>query len=191
MNLVLEQLSITDGLTKLHNHRYFQESMAAECRRIVRTNDPLCLILIDIDYFKKWNDRLGHAGGDEILRRMAEVLNESVRETDLLARYGGEEFALLAINTTLEGAAALGEKVRQAVEETDFLTDVPSERDHPTVSVGVAGYSIDRKQLFADADTALYTAKDSGRNRVVVAPPRSRDAVSTDVEELDSPPESD
>jgi len=171
MNLVLEQLSITDGLTKLHNHRYFQEALAAECRRSTRTGDPLCLVLIDIDFFKKWNDRLGHAGGDEILRRMAEILHRSVRETDLLARYGGEEFALLAINTDLAGAAALGEKIRQAVEATSFVTDVPSEREPLTVSVGVAAYAGDRKQLFIDADEALYAAKDGGRNRLIVAPP--------------------
>jgi diguanylate cyclase (GGDEF)-like protein len=188
MNLVLEQLSITDGLTKLHNHRYFQDSITAECRRSSRTADPLCLILIDIDFFKKWNDRLGHAGGDEILRRMAEILNESVRETDLLARYGGEEFALLAINTTLLGAAALGEKVRQAVEETDFVTDVPSERDQLTVSVGVAVYGGDRMQLFADADSALYAAKDAGRNQVIVAPPSTD---GSEIPEVECPPEAD
>ncbi len=171
MNLVLEQLSITDGLTKLHNHRYFQEPIAAECKRASRAGDPLCLVLVDIDYFKKWNDRLGHAGGDEILRRMAEVLNQSCRETDLLARYGGEEFAILAIDTDLPGAAALGEKVRQAVEESEFVRDVPSEREPLTVSVGVAAYAGDRKQLFVDADEALYAAKDAGRNQVVVARP--------------------
>ena len=171
VNLVLEQLSITDGLTKLHNHRYFQEAIAGECKRASRTKDPLCLILIDIDFFKKWNDRLGHAGGDETLRRIAEVLNQSCRETDLLARYGGEEFALLAINTDLEGAAALGEKVRQAVEETNFVTDIPNEREPLTVSIGVAFFAGDRRQLFADADSALYAAKDGGRNQVIVAEP--------------------
>lgn len=173
MNLVLEQLSITDGLTKLHNHRYFQDSIATECRRATRTKDPLCLILIDIDLFKKWNDRLGHAGGDEILRRIAEVMNVSCRETDLLARYGGEEFALLAIDTDLAGATALGEKVRQAVFETDFVKDVPSEREQLTVSVGVAEFAGDRMQLFEDADSALYAAKDAGRNQVIVARPRT------------------
>lgn len=169
MNLVLEQLSITDGLTKLHNHRYFQEALAAECKRAARTGDPLCLILFDIDHFKKWNDRLGHAGGDEILRRMAEVLNQSCRETDLLARYGGEEFALLTVDTDLAGAVAAGEKIRQAVEATDFVTDVPSEREPITVSVGVAAFAGDRRQLFADTDAALYEAKDAGRNRLIVA----------------------
>ena len=176
MNLVLEQLSITDGLTKLHNHRYFQDAITAECKRAVRTGDPLCLVLIDIDYFKKWNDRLGHAGGDEILRRMAEVLNQTCRETDLLARYGGEEFALLAIGTDLVGATAVGEKIRQAVEETDFVTDVPSEREQLTISVGVAAFAGDRKSLFTDADAALYTAKDAGRNQVIVARPATEES---------------
>jgi diguanylate cyclase (GGDEF)-like protein len=173
MNLVLEQLSITDSLTKLHNHRYFQESIAKECRRSTRTKEPLALILLDIDFFKKWNDRLGHAGGDEILRRLAEVLNQCVRETDILTRYGGEEFALIALNTDLEGATALGEKIRAAVEIENFTPDNPSENDQVTVSVGVAAFEGDDKQLFVDADTALYAAKDAGRNRVVAVAMRT------------------
>ena len=171
VNVVLEQLSITDGLTKLHNHRFFQESITAECKRSLRSKEPLSLILVDIDFFKKWNDRLGHAGGDQILRRLAEVLNQSVRETDILTRYGGEEFAVLALNTDLDGVVALGEKIRQSVEEEDFVTDVPSEKDQLTVSVGVSTLREDRQQLFADADAALYSAKDAGRNRVVAAEP--------------------
>ena len=167
INLVLEQMSITDCLTKLHNHRYFQEAFTRECKRSSRSGEPLSLILVDIDFFKKWNDRLGHAGGDEILRRLGEVLNVCVRETDILTRYGGEEFALLALNTDLAGAVALGEKIRQAVEEEDFVTDVPSEKEQLTVSVGVASYDKDKVQLFSRADAALYEAKDSGRNRVV------------------------
>ena len=169
MNLVLEQLSITDGLTKLHNHRYFQESVVRECKRSVRSKDPLSLILIDIDHFKRWNDRLGHAGGDEILRRLSEVLNECVRETDILTRYGGEEFALLALDTDLDGAVVLAEKIRQSVCEENFMTDVPSEKEQLTVSVGVSYFHQDHKQLFVDADTALYAAKDAGRNQVRVA----------------------
>ena len=173
MNLVLEQLSITDCLTKLHNHRYFQEAFTRECKRSTRSKEPLSLILIDIDFFKKWNDRLGHAGGDEILRRLAEVLNVCVRETDILTRYGGEEFALLALDTDLEGAIALGEKIRQSVEAEDFLTDVPSEKEQLTVSVGVACFDAEKVELFAQADAALYEAKDAGRNRVVSSGPDS------------------
>ena len=117
---------------------------------------------------------MGHAGGDEILRRLAEVLNQCVRETDILTRYGGEEFALIALNTDLDGAVALGEKIRQSVAEQSFLTDVPSEKEQLTVSLGVATLYEDRKQLFADTDAALYTAKDTGRNRVVSAGQRPK-----------------
>ena len=104
---VFEQLSITDGLTKLHNHRYFQEQLAKEAKRADRTEEPLALVLIDIDHFKKWNDHLGHAGGDEILRLIAQIMNELVRETDILARYGGEEFCLILPKTELPGAISL------------------------------------------------------------------------------------
>jgi diguanylate cyclase (GGDEF)-like protein len=116
-----------------------------------------------------WNDRLGHAGGDEILRRLSEVLNGCVRETDILTRYGGEEFALLALDTDLAGAVVLAEKIRQSVCEKDFMTDVPSEKEQLTVSVGVSYFHQDHKQFFVDADTALYAAKDAGRNQVRVA----------------------
>lgn len=169
VNEVLEQLSITDGLTKLHNHRHFQEVLVRECKRADRNQRPLSLILIDIDRFKLWNDRLGHAGGDEILRHMAAVLSELIRETDLLARYGGEEFALIAANTDLEGARLLAEKIRVTVGDTLFLIDLPSEREPVTVSIGIACYAGDRVRLFADADKALYLAKESGRDCVMTA----------------------
>jgi diguanylate cyclase (GGDEF)-like protein len=179
VNLVLEQLSITDGLTKLHNHRYFQDALQNACKRSLRTQESLSLLLIDIDFFKRWNDRLGHAGGDEILRRIAAILNEQVRETDLLARYGGEEFAVLAMNTSLDGAILLAEKLRETVAAASFLTDVPSEREPLTVSIGVAEFTGDRKQFFADADDALYRAKDSGRNCVVAAESAAREPAAT------------
>ena len=169
MNEILEQLSITDGLTKLHNHRHFQETLASECKRADRTKEPLALILIDIDEFKKWNDRLGHAGGDEILRKMAAILNVGIRETDLLARYGGEEFALLCLDTHMLGAAKLAEKLRTDIAETSFFLDPPTERSRVTISAGVALYSGDRSRLFNDADQALYRAKDAGRDCVVLA----------------------
>ena len=138
MNEILEQLSITDGLTTLHNPRYFQEHLAKETKRAGRTKEPLALVLIDIDHFKIWNDRLGHSGGDDILRRIAEIMQQLIRETDLLARYGGEEFALVLPNTELEGAVQLAEKIRSTVAETRFFIDPPSERQALTVSVGVA-----------------------------------------------------
>ena len=169
VNEVLEQLSITDGLTRLHNHRFFQEFLTKQVKRADRTQEPLALILIDIDHFKRWNDRLGHSGGDEILRRVAEVMNSVIRGTDLLARYGGEEFALLAGNTELDGAVQLAEKIRSEIACTTFTIDPPSERDQVTVSIGVAAYQGDRKALFDAADRALYRAKAAGRDCVMTA----------------------
>jgi diguanylate cyclase (GGDEF)-like protein len=167
-NEVLAQLSITDGLTQLHNHRFFQDFLVKETKRADRTREPLGLILIDIDHFKVWNDRLGHAGGDEILRHMAEVMNTLLRGTDLLARYGGEEFALIAPGTDLEGATQLAEKMRSKIAETRFFIDPPSESERVTVSMGVAIYRGDRKQLFKEADQALYRAKSAGRDCVML-----------------------
>ena len=171
VNEVLEQLSITDGLTRLHNHRFFQEYLTKQVKRADRTQEPLALILIDIDHFKRWNDRLGHSAGDEILRRVAEVMNSVIRGTDLLARYGGEEFALLAGNTELDGAVQLAEKIRSEIACTTFTIDPPSERDQVTVSIGVAAYQGDRKALFDAADRALYRAKAAGRDCVMTADP--------------------
>jgi diguanylate cyclase (GGDEF)-like protein len=171
VNEVFLQLSITDGLTKLHNHRFFQDSMPREMKRSLRTGEPLCLILIDIDDFKKLNDFHGHAVGDSVLRQTAVVMNGEVRDSDLLARYGGEEFALLASHTTLEGAAALAQKLRIAVSDARFSVvtlEGPSVISI-TVSIGVAQFRGHEKALFTDADRALYRAKDSGKDCVVVA----------------------
>jgi len=166
---VLEQLSITDGLTKLHNHRFFQDHLRREMRRSARTGEPLALLLVDVDDFKGLNDRYGHAVGDAVLRRTGEVLNGVVRETDLLARYGGEEFALLAPQTPLEGAVALGEKVREAVAAARFsIVDLEGPREIAiTVSVGVSSFRGDEKAFFNEADRALYRAKHAGKDCVV------------------------
>ena len=171
VNEVFLQLSITDDLTRLHNHRFFHDSMPREMKRSLRTGEPLSLILIDIDDFKKLNDRHGHSVGDSVLRQTAIVMNGEVRDLDLLARYGGEEFALLASHTTLEGAAALAEKLRLAVSEARFpvvTLEGPSVISI-TVSIGVAQFRGDEKALFNDADRALYRAKDSGKDCVALA----------------------
>lgn len=166
-NEVLEQLSITDGLTKLHNHRYFQETLTREIKRVSRTGERLAMLLIDIDDFKALNDRLGHAAGDAVLVRIARILNESVRESDVLARYGGEEFVVLAPGTDLEGIAYLAEKVRTAVAEASFGLDADGEAMRVTVSIGIAEYAGDRREFFDTADRALYRAKAAGKNCVV------------------------
>jgi diguanylate cyclase (GGDEF)-like protein len=170
-NHVLAQLSITDGLTGLYNHRYFQDSLGKEAKRTKRTEEPLALILIDIDHFKRWNDSLGHAAGDAILKRIAEVMKTLLRSSDVLARYGGEEFALLAPGTSADGAQQLAEKIRSTIAETQFFINPPSERRNVTVSMGFSIYAGDKKQLFSEADQALYRAKDSGRDCVMVFEP--------------------
>ena len=178
-NEVLNQLSITDGLTKLHNHRFFQDHLTREIKRVSRSGEPLSMLLIDIDDFKQLNDRFGHAAGDELLTRMAPILNNAVRETDLVARYGGEEFVILALNTDVHGAFALGEKVRTAIAESSFILDDSLRPMRVTVSVGVAQYRGNRKRFFQKTDEALYRAKADGKNCTVMD--------SDDAEE--SPPE--
>ena len=111
-NEILEQLSITDGLTKLHNHRHFQDHFAREARRAMRSDETLTLVLIDIDDFKKLNDRLGHSTGDRVLVAVAETMHDVIRGTDYVARYGGEEFALILPDTSVEGAVGLAERLR-------------------------------------------------------------------------------
>jgi diguanylate cyclase (GGDEF)-like protein len=168
---VFQQLSITDELTKLHNHRFFLEHLPREIRRCERAGERLSLILIDIDDFKRLNDRFGHSVGDAVLRKVADVMNAAVREADLLARYGGEEFVLLATQTGLDGALALAEKVRLALSAARFSIVDPEGRKQirVTASFGVAEYTGDAKSLFNDADRALYEAKAAGKDCVMVA----------------------
>ena len=169
-NEMLEQLSFTDGLTQLHNHRYFQDRLRIEAKRSDRSHEPLALLLVDIDDFKSLNDRHGHAVGDEVLRRVARILNNSVRETDLPARYGGEEFAVLAPRTTEKGAVALAQKLRETVAQARFRgVELAEDAElSVTVSVGVSLYDGDVKRFFNEADRALYQAKGDGKDCVVL-----------------------
>jgi diguanylate cyclase (GGDEF)-like protein len=161
------QLAITDGLTKIHNHRYFQDELTKEIRRHERSRKPLALVLLDIDDFKTLNDRHGHDVGDAVLARIAVVLVSETRQHDVVARYGGEEFALLAPETDRNGAIVLGEKLRTAVSRERF-DEIPGfEAIHVTVSVGVSVYHGDRRAFFREADRGLYAAKDAGKDCVV------------------------
>jgi len=168
-NAVLARLSVTDELTRLHNHRFFRESLPRELKRSLRTGTPLSLVLFDIDDFKALNDRYGHAVGDAILARVAEVMRSAVREVHLLARYGGEEFALLAPGTPEAGAVALAEKIRLAVSDARFSVIAPEgpQSVRVTVSAGVAAFDGDERTLFHDADCALYRAKAAGKDCVM------------------------
>jgi diguanylate cyclase (GGDEF)-like protein len=164
---VLEQLAITDGLTKIHNHRFFQDQLTREIRRADRTREPLSLVLLDIDDFKALNDRYGHAVGDAVLEHLAALLVQETRANDLVARYGGEEFAVLAPSTDRNGAFALAEKLRIAIDEATF--ESPAGPLAITVSLGVACYEGDREAFFHRADRALYAAKTAGKDCCVLA----------------------
>jgi diguanylate cyclase (GGDEF)-like protein len=168
-NEALEQLSITDSLTRLHNHRFFQDQFAREAKRVERTGSPLALVLIDIDDFKNLNDRLGHAAGDAVLARVAGVMSAVLRDTDLLCRYGGEEFALLSPQTDLSGAVYLAEKIRGAVAESEYAVFGPDGPIRISVSIGVAQFAESTEATFNEADRALYDAKAAGKDCVVAA----------------------
>lgn len=161
----LEVISLTDGLTGLWNRRAFETRLADELSRAHRYGLSLCLLMIDVDHFKPFNDHYGHPEGDLVLKQVAEVIAESSRENDFPARYGGEEFAVLLPHTDERGAAGVGERLRHAVE-------LASWHSRPvTVSIGVSCLTSppDGAESFvAQADAALYQAKESGRNRVVL-----------------------
>lgn len=167
-NEVLEQLSATDGLTQIYNHRHFQSQFTREAKRAERTGGPLCLMLADVDDFKLLNDRLGHSAGDRVLQEIARAMQRQIRETDYLARYGGEEFALLLPKTGIEGGLALAEKLCGAIEALEVPVIGPEGRVQVTVSIGLALYAQGPEATFEAADRALYEAKAAGKNRAVV-----------------------
>jgi two-component system cell cycle response regulator len=170
----VERMAAIDGLTGLANRREFENALAREVSRSQRIREPLSLMLIDIDHFKRINDTSGHLAGDEVLRSLGVTLQQQVREMDIVARYGGEEFAVLLPSCMTADAVAVGERVRQAVIANPALLGV-------TVSAGVAtmpDHATDAIKLVAAADDALYRAKHQGRNRVNRAGGRSSRAVS-------------
>jgi diguanylate cyclase (GGDEF)-like protein len=170
-NAILELQSRTDALTGLRNRRAFDEDLDLEYDRSVRYNEPLSLVLLDVDEFKAYNDAFGHPAGDDVLREAARLLKASSRAVDLVARHGGEEFAVLLPRTGPEGALALAERFRRAVEAGPWKIRAI------TVSVGVATLPFDspsRSGLVSAADHALYQSKDAGRNRVTQAKPAPR-----------------
>ncbi len=162
---------MTDPLTGLSNRRCFMERLGQETSRSQRYHSPLSLLVLDLDRFKWINDTLGHLTGDSVLKEVGELLLSCQRESDITARYGGEEFCLLAPNTSLEGAIVLGERVRRTIDQHTFTTR-EGKPFRVTCSIGVAEVSCcayDATELIAQADDAMYQAKQSGRNRVCVA----------------------
>jgi diguanylate cyclase (GGDEF)-like protein len=166
---VYEELSITDGLTNIFNHRYLQEILPREIHRASRYSRSLCLIMIDIDDFKIYNDRNGHIAGDNLLRQLAQLLVKSIRKVDSVFRYGGEEFAILLPETGKESASLVARRLRAKVEQRSFQNADVLPKGRLTISLGVAAYPDDArsvKELVVKADQALYQAKHLGKNRV-------------------------
>ncbi|MDF1578496.1 MAG: GGDEF domain-containing protein, partial [Desulfobulbales bacterium] len=167
-----EQLSLlatTDGLTGLANHRAFQHGCGLMLERARRNNTPLCLILGDLDHFKGVNDRFGHPFGDEVLKKAAAVIGDSVRAVDLAARYGGEEFGLALENCDGKGGLIMSERIRERIARLNLFNG--ADRVLLTISFGIAVFPEncdDQPGLIALADQALYRAKNAGRNRTVV-----------------------
>lgn len=166
----LEEMAITDGLTGCLNKRAFLDELGRKLRAAQRFGRPLSLIVTDLDHFKSVNDTYGHATGDVVIKELGAILNLHKRETDVVARFGGEEFCVLCEETDTVGAVHLAERVREALEEKVFQTDMG--KLQITCSLGVAtfpGDAGDEKELFELADQALYDAKRGGRNLVRTA----------------------
>ncbi|MBI3600804.1 MAG: diguanylate cyclase, partial [Nitrospinae bacterium] len=169
-NKLLQKLSVTDGLTGLYNHRYFQKKIKEEFLRAKRYNSPLSCVMMDLDDFKNLNDTYGHQAGDIVLIEFSRILNNSVRNIDFAARYGGEEFVAILPQVDIGGAANVAERFRKNIESHNFPGSAKPLR--VTASIGVASYPAgdiqNEMELLKASDTALYRAKNTGKNRVVV-----------------------
>lgn len=163
------KLAVTDGLTEMFNHRYFQEQMSANIQTAKRYESVFSLILIDIDFFKKFNDTYGHQSGDAVLRQVAQTIKRNIRSTDIPCRYGGEEMSVILTNTNKEDAIKTAVKICEAVRNKEFEL-ATGDWTHVTISLGVASMPQDgetTESLIEYADKCLYVAKRNGRNQVV------------------------
>ncbi len=171
-NARLYSLAITDSITRLYVHRYFQLRLEEEVARSRRYNSTISLLMLDIDHFKPVNDNYGHQQGDLILKEVSKILRKNVRNTDIAARYGGEEFAIVLPETTQADAKIVAERIRRDVSQCDFPSIIPGQPPLKcTISIGVAGFPLNadsKDQLIQKADSALYKAKNNGRNKVVL-----------------------
>jgi diguanylate cyclase (GGDEF)-like protein len=167
----LRQQSTTDALTGLFNRRHLEESLEREMRRAARTDQPVGVIMFDLDHFKKVNDTFGHEAGDAVLRAIGSLLSRGARAEDMPCRFGGEEFFLIMPGTSIEGARLRAERLRSDVKQVPIMQDGRS-IGTVTISIGVAAFPVHGlsvKDLIATADAALYRAKNEGRDRVVIA----------------------
>jgi diguanylate cyclase (GGDEF)-like protein/PAS domain S-box-containing protein len=172
-NLELEKLVNLDGLTQIANRRCFDDRLGSEWQRLSRERQPIALLLFDIDYFKRYNDYYGHQFGDDALKKIAKIVEQTLyRPADLVARYGGEEFVVILPNTDLEGAFRVAEQIRGAIASLEIPHQNSDTSNIVTVSVGVTSLLPSPQQkpstLIKQADIALYNAKQQGRNRAIV-----------------------
>ncbi|MFH0803147.1 MAG: GGDEF domain-containing protein [bacterium] len=178
-NLSLTEMSITDSLTGLYNRRYFFQRLLEEIKRAERYHHPMSLIMADIDHFKKINDSHGHPCGDTILREFSELFKNSGRAVDVAARYGGEEFALILPETSSDDAKALAERLCLRIAEHPFPGPGGEFELMLTASLGLASYPTEAatpEELIEKADSALYRAKQQGRNRVCLSGEKTHSA---------------
>lgn len=174
-----------DALTGLHNYRFFTETLPDEIRRADRYNLPLSLLMIDVDDFKPYNDACGHAAGNEVLVEIAGLIRSSVRRIDVAARYGGEEFTVVLPSTPKTGARLVAERIREAVERATFPGEERLPRGRITVSIGLATWPADARDLgefLRRADRAMYDAKSNGKNQVALWGHSSRSFRRVDLE---------
>jgi diguanylate cyclase (GGDEF)-like protein len=156
-------------MTRLYNHRYFQQRLDEELLRADRYDNHVSLLILDVDHFKKFNDTYGHPEGDRVLKAVARLIEKSVREVDIVARYGGEEFVVICPEKNGEGSLVPAERIRHAVEEFDFR--ISGKHVPITVSLGVACYpdqARSKPELIQKADYALYFSKQNGRNQATL-----------------------
>ncbi len=171
MNEVLHQLSTTDAMTGLRNFRYFKEAIAAVHDESQKFNHHYGVIFIDVDHFKKFNDRNGHPAGDQVLKTVANILRETARSQDLPCRYGGEEFVVLCRGTTLDDTLQQAELIREKISNTVFPFGEFQPLGKVSASIGVAAYPENGatfEEVLENSDQALYHSKESGRNQVTV-----------------------
>jgi len=177
--------SMLDPLTKIYNRKYFDDGLTNAISTAVETNQPLCLLLLDIDHFKNFNDTYGHQTGDQVLRLVAMTLKSNIKGKDIVARYGGEEFAAILPSTDIDGAVILADNIRKAIQAKELLKRSTNEKlGRITASFGVAMYRPHESPsaLIERTDRCLYAAKHAGRNRVFseveLTPPANTDKVA-------------